>query len=42
VLGIPHGEDKTVLDEAVELAADAVECIMTEGVDIAGNRFNRK
>jgi PTH1 family peptidyl-tRNA hydrolase len=42
VLGVPHGDDKRVLDEAVELAADAVECIMTEGVDIAGNRFNRK
>ena len=42
VLGVPYGEDKRVLDEAVELAADAVECIMTEGVDAAGSRYNRK
>ncbi len=42
VLGVPSGEDKRVLDEAVEQAADAVECIMTEGVDAAGSRFNRK
>ena len=42
VLGVPHGEDKRVLDEAVELAADAVECIITDGVDAAGNRYNRK
>ncbi len=42
VLGVPGGEDKRVLDEAVELAADAVECIMTDGVDAAGAKFNRK
>ena len=42
VLGVPHGEDKRVLDEAVELAADAVECILSEGVDAAASRFNRK
>ena len=42
VLGVPHGEDKTVLDEAAALAADAVECIMTDGVEAAANRFNRR
>lgn len=42
VLGVPHGDDKTILDEAVGLAADAVECIMTDGVDIAASRFNRR
>jgi PTH1 family peptidyl-tRNA hydrolase len=42
VLGVPHGDDKKVLDEAVEIAADAVECIMTEGVEAAGSRYNRK
>jgi len=26
----------------VEVAADAVEAILTEGVEAAGNRFNRK
>lgn len=42
VLGVPHGEDKRILDEATTRAADAVECIMTEGPDAAGTRFNRK
>lgn len=42
VLGTPWGDDKTKLDEAVKLAADAVEVIMTDGVDVAANRFNRK
>jgi PTH1 family peptidyl-tRNA hydrolase len=42
VLGNPFGEDKQAIDEAVRLAADAVECIVTEGVDAAGNRYNRR
>lgn len=42
VLGVPTGEDKRILDETTSLVADAVQVIMTEGVDIAGNRFNRK
>lgn len=42
VLSAPYGEDKRVLDEAVKLAADAVEMIMTDGADAAGNRYNRK
>lgn len=42
VLGVPHGEDKRALDAAVEYAADAVEAILAEGPEAAGNRFNRK
>jgi len=42
VLSAPTGEDKRVLDEVTRLAADAIEVVMTEGVDVAGSRFNRK
>lgn len=42
VLGAPHGEDRTLLDEAVKLAADAVQAIMTDGTDAAANRYNRR
>jgi PTH1 family peptidyl-tRNA hydrolase len=42
VLGVPTGEDKRILDETTSLVADAVQVIMTEGVDVAGNRYNRK
>lgn len=42
VLGVPHGDDKRVYDEATKLAADAVEMIITEGVDAAALRYNRK
>jgi len=42
VLGAPTGEDKRRLDEASGLVADAVQVIMTDGVDAAANRFNRK
>lgn len=42
VLSAPKGEDKRVLDEVTRLAADAIEVIMSEGVDVAGSRFNRK
>jgi peptidyl-tRNA hydrolase, PTH1 family len=42
VLSNPAGEDKRVLDEVTQLAADAIEVVMTEGVDVAGSRFNRK
>lgn len=42
VLGVPHGEDKRALDEAVGLAADAVEAVITDGPDAAGARFNRR
>jgi PTH1 family peptidyl-tRNA hydrolase len=42
VLGVPHGEDKRALDEAASRAADAVECIISEGAEAAGSKFNRK
>ena len=42
VLGNPYGEDKRLLDEATALAADAIEAIMTEGVEAAASRHNRK
>ena len=34
------GEDKTLMDEAVKRAADAVECILKDGLDKAMSRFN--
>ena len=40
VLGKFQGEDKTVIQAAVERAADAVECVLQEGPDAAMNRFN--
>jgi PTH1 family peptidyl-tRNA hydrolase len=42
VLSNPGAEDRTLLEEAARLAADAIEAIMTEGVEAAGNRFNRR
>jgi PTH1 family peptidyl-tRNA hydrolase len=42
VLSNPHGDDRLTLDETTILAADAVEAIIAEGVDAAGNRFNRR
>lgn len=42
VLGNPHGEDKAALEQAAKDAADAVECIIREGVEAAGSKFNRK
>ncbi len=40
VLGYPGDADKKLLDEAFDRAADAVEMILTDGVDAAMNRFN--
>ena len=34
------GEDKKAIDEAVKRAADAIECILAEGVDRGMGRFN--
>lgn len=42
VLSDPGGEERRILEETARRAADAVETIIREGVDIAGNRFNRK
>ncbi len=40
VLGKLQGEDKKVMDAAVQRAADAVECLLKDGPDKAMNRFN--
>ncbi|MGD9934613.1 MAG: aminoacyl-tRNA hydrolase [Dehalococcoidia bacterium] len=42
VLSAPSGGDRTVLEDATRLAADAVEAMITDGVEVAGNRYNRK
>lgn len=40
VLGKFQGEDRKTMDAAVQRAADAVECCLSEGLDRAMNRFN--
>lgn len=40
VLKAPSRRDRTELQVSVELAADAVECILNDGVSAAQNRFN--
>ena len=40
VLKRPGAAERAVLAQAVEEAADAVEAIVTEGVDVAMSRFN--
>ncbi len=40
VLGKPQGEDKKAFDAAVKRAADAIECIIRDGVDKAMSKFN--
>ncbi len=40
VLKSPSRRDRTELDVSIELAADAVECILVEGLAAAQNRFN--
>ena len=40
VLGRFQGEDKKAMDQAVKRAADAVECLIGQGVDKAMNKFN--
>ena len=40
VLRRPGKAERTELDVTVQQAADAIECIATEGVDAAMNRFN--
>lgn len=40
VLGKFQGEDRKTMDTAVKRAADAVECLLREGLDRAMNRFN--
>lgn len=40
VLGKFMGQDKKTIDEAVQRAAAAVDCIIEHGVDLGMNRFN--
>ena len=42
VLSNPHGDDRALLDQTAIAAADAIEAVITEGVDAAGSRFNRR
>ena len=35
-------EDKTAVDEAIKYLIPAVECIITDGIDIAMNKYNPK
>ena len=42
VLSAPPPRERSMLEEAVRLAADAVPVIISEGVDQAATRFNRK
>jgi PTH1 family peptidyl-tRNA hydrolase len=42
VLGNPSPGDRRILEETGRLAADAAEAVLTDGVDAAGSRFNRK
>ena len=39
VLGRPQGEDKKAIDAAVKRAADAVECILTQGLERGMGKF---
>lgn len=40
VLGQFQGEDKKTIDAAVARAADAVECLLADGIDRAMNQYN--
>ena len=40
VLGHFQGQDKKAIDDAVSRAADAIECILSQGLDRAMNRYN--
>ena len=40
VLKPPSRKDRVELDVSIEVAADAVECILDQGVSAAQNRFN--
>lgn len=42
VLSDASGDERRVLMETVSLAVDAIEVIISDGVDVAGNRFNRR
>ena len=41
VLGRPQGEDRKALDEAEQRAADAIQVILTKGLDRAMEKYNQ-
>ena len=40
VIGPMESQDREIVDEAVERAAEAIECLLTEGIDEVMSRFN--
>ena len=40
VLGHFESEDAKIMEQAMEKAADAAMCFLTEGADLAMNRYN--
>lgn len=40
VLGVPGADERAVLEQSVERAADAIRSIIGEGVEISMNRYN--
>lgn len=36
------GEDQAAMDEALRTAADAADCFITSGIDLAMNRYNKR
>lgn len=40
VLGKLQGEEKNIMDQAAGRAADAIECLLRDGIDKAMNQFN--
>ena len=40
VIGPMESQDREIVDEAVERAAEAIECLLTDGIDEAMSRFN--
>ena len=42
VLGKVGGAESDAISQAISNAADAVECMISEGIDIAMNKYNKK
>jgi PTH1 family peptidyl-tRNA hydrolase len=40
VLGRFRRDEEDAIGEAIELVSDAVDCILSDGIDVAMNRFN--